>query len=84
MITEEGWRSKVKHVYVHNDSDYNLNVCVCVLGFLCHVGTCSVLIGWASERLWAMVMLMRLVAAQRVLPSGCRGYCGGGSEGTVQ
>lgn len=30
MITEEGWRSKVKHVYVHNDSDYNLNVCVCV------------------------------------------------------
>lgn len=82
MITEEGWRLKVKHVYVHNDSDYNLNVSVCLLGFLCHVGTCSVLIGWTSEQLWEM--LMRLVAAQRVLASGCRGYCGGGSEGTVQ
>lgn len=31
MITEEGWRLKVKHVYVHNDSDYNLK---CVFTWL--------------------------------------------------
>lgn len=52
-------------------------------GFLDRAGTSCALIGRASHA--SLLVVMRLAAAQRVLPGGGRGNGGGGgSQGSVQ